>query len=143
MKKLANIGALLKKCHRIYSNDLMLQLKIRGFKDLRSSFLDVLLYICERNGPNIRDIALSCGLKKQTMTGHLNELEKRGYILRQTNQDDKREQHVFLTELGLRFKTNLQESIGDLEKKYIEVMGDMELDRAHSALKYFYDVIKN
>lgn len=142
MRKLANIGNLLKRCLRIYNNDLILQLKIRGFKDLRSSFLDVLFFICERNGPNIKDIAKSCGLKKQTMTGHLNELEKRGYIRRQVNPQDKREQHVFLTEFGQRFKVNLQDCISELEGKYIEVMGEVELDRTYGALRNFYEVIK-
>ncbi len=142
MKKLANIGGLLKKCHRIYTSDLLLQLKIRGFKDLRSSFLDVLIYICEKNGTNIKDIAKACNLKKQTMTGHVNELEKRGYIQRQVNPSDKREQHVFLTEQGQRFKLNLQESISDLEKKYIEVIGEVELDRIYGALRNFHEVIK-
>jgi DNA-binding MarR family transcriptional regulator len=142
MKKVSNIGSLLKKIYRNYSVELLSLLQVRGFTDLRPSFLEVLLFICEHSGPTIKEIGLGCGLKKQTMTSHLNELEKRGYIERKLNQEDKREQNIFLTEYGLKFKLNLFESINEIEKKYTDLIGDLELNRIEMTLKNFHSKLQ-
>lgn len=141
MKKVSSIGTLLKKIYRLYSGELLLLLEQRGFTDLRPSFLEVLLYICEHEGPSIKAIGLGCGLKKQTMTSHLNELERRGYIKRKVNEQDKREQNIFLTEYGERFKLNLFESLNDIEKSYVEKVGEVEMDRLNLILKNFFGQI--
>jgi len=138
MKKVSSIGSLVKKIYRAYSSELLVQLQDKGFTDLRPSFLEVLLFICEHDGPSIKDIGNGCGLKKQTMTSHLNELEKRGYITRKNNPSDKREQNIFLTEYGLKFKLNLFEAIADIEQKYTDLIGDVELNRVELILKNFH-----
>ncbi len=142
MKKVSSIGSLVKKIYRTYSVELLSLLQVRGFTDLRPSFLEVLLFICEHNGPSIKEIGSGCGLKKQTMTSHLNELEKRGYIERKLNLEDKREQNIFLTEYGLKFKLNLFESINEIEKKYTDLIGDLELNRIEMTLKNFYSKLQ-
>ena len=141
MRKVSVIGGLLKKIYRIYSTSVLKSLQERGFTDLRPSFLEVLLYICENDGPSIKSIGVSCGLKKQTMTSHLNELEKRGYIFRQNNIEDKREQNIFLTEFGEKFKLNLFECIHETEKDYTSLVGDVELERIEHVLSNFHQKI--
>ncbi len=138
MKKVSSIGSLVKKIYRTYSAELLTLLQVRGFTDLRPSFLEVLLFICEHEGATIKEIGSGCGLKKQTMTSHLNELEKRGYIERRMNANDKREQNIFLTEYGLKFKLNLFECINEIEKKYTNLIGDLELNRVELILKNFH-----
>jgi len=105
--------------------------------------LEVLLYICEYEGPSIKLIGEACGLKKQTMTSHLNELEKRGYIFRKANVRDKREQNIYLTEYGEKFRFNLFESINEIEKTYSEAVGEVELDRVEHVLKNFQGKLSN
>lgn len=141
MKRVGHIGKLLKKIYRLYSSDLLLLLQDKGFVDLRPSFLEILLFLCDYSGPSIKEVGKSCGLKKQTMTSHLNELEKRGYIKRKQNPDDKREQNVFLTEYGEKFKLSLMESINKIEQDYVKYVGDLELDRVEMHLKNFHDRI--
>ncbi len=143
MQKVASIGSLLKKVYRLYSGALLDDLKKRGFSDLRPSFLEILLYICENNGPLIRDIGKACGLKKQTMTGHLNELELRGYISRRPSLKDKRGQEVFLTEYGEKFRLNLYESMEELEKRYLNLLGSLEIERLELALEVFHSRISS
>jgi DNA-binding MarR family transcriptional regulator len=135
MKRISNIGSLLKKIYRMYSLELLSSLIERGFTDLRPSFLEILMFLCENDGPSIKEIGSSCGLKKQTMTSHLNELEKRGYIIRKSSLSDKREQKVFLTEYGEKFKFNLVEVIDDLENNYTGKIGEVELDRVQLMLE--------
>ncbi len=138
MNKISLIGSLLKRIYRNYSSELLDSLQQRGFTDLRPSFLEVLLYVCENEGPSIKEVGHACGLKKQTMTSHLNELEKRGYVERRSNQRDKREQNIFLTEYGEKFKLNLFECIDSIEKNYTDVLGEVELDRVQHLLKNFH-----
>jgi DNA-binding MarR family transcriptional regulator len=80
-------------------------------------------------------IGLACGLKKQTMTSHLNELERRGYILRQNSDLDKREQLVKLTEYGAKFKVSMLEVINQIEGEYSKKLGEVELDRVELMLE--------
>ncbi len=141
MNKISLIGSLLKRIYRNYSSELLDSLQQRGFTDLRPSFLEVLLYVCEHEGPSIKEVGRACGLKKQTMTSHLNELEKRGYIERRVNPRDKREQNIFLTEYGEKFKLNLFECIDSIEKNYTDVIGEVELDRVQHLLKNFHGKI--
>ncbi len=138
MRKISIIGSLLKKIYRAYSTQLLNLLEARGFTDLRPSFLDILLFICDNEGPSIKEIGHSCALKKQTMTSHLNELEKRGYIKRVVGERDKREQNIFLTTYGEKFKLSLFECVDIVENEYINVLGEVELERTEHLLQNFY-----
>jgi DNA-binding MarR family transcriptional regulator len=141
MKKISSIGSLLKKSYRIYSNELLNELQSKGFIDLRPSFLEILMYICEHVGPSIKEIGSSCGLKKQTMTSHLNELEKRGYVLRKTGDKDRRELKVYLTDYGEKFKIALLEVSNNLESEYLDIVGAVEIDRIIHTLENFHSKI--
>lgn len=142
MKKISQIGSHLKKIYRLYSAELLTRLQDRGFIDLRPSFLEILMYLCDHDSPSIKEIGVACGLKKQTMTSHLNELESRGYILRKTGAEDRREQKVFLTDYGHKFKLTLMEVVADLEVKYTEMIGAVEMDRVVHILENFYSKIQ-
>ncbi|MEK6624849.1 MAG: MarR family transcriptional regulator [Bdellovibrionota bacterium] len=142
MKKVASIGGLLKKIYRVYSQKLLMLLEAKGFTDLRPSFLEVLKFTSENDGPSIRTIGDALGLKKQTMTSHLNELEKRGYIVRKQNEVDRRAQNVFLTEYGEKFKFALGQCTEVVEKHYVDTVGLVELERIEHALQKFYQKIK-
>lgn len=141
MKKISIVGSLLKRIYRIYSSDLLEALQSKGFLDLRPSFLEILMYVCDTEAPSIKEIGFACGLKKQTMTSHLNELEKRGYIIRKTGEKDKRELRVFLTDYGQKFKVNLLEVISDLEANYLRSIGEVELERIMHTLENFHQKI--
>ncbi len=135
MKTISTIGSLLKRIYRHYSNELLRGLQNRGFTDLRPSFLEVLIVICEKEGASIKEIGLECGLKKQTMTSHLNELEKREYITRKINPKDKREQNIHLTQMGEKFKLALMETLEEVEAVYTSKVGAVELERTQFVLK--------
>ena len=134
MRRIAHIGSLLKQIYRLYSVELIRQLQSRGFTDLRASFLEILMYLAEHEAPSIKMIGKACGLKKQTMTSHLNELERRGYVTRQHSEVDKREQLVRLTDYGEKFKVNLLQVVNDVEAHYSRKLGEVELDRVELML---------
>lgn len=135
MKKIAHIGSLVKKIHRQYNAELLETLLDQGFNDLRASFLEILLYISDHESPSIKEIGIACGLKKQTMTSHLNELERRGYIKRESSLADKREQLVLLTDYGKKLRLSIFSIVDEIEKKYLEKIGEVELDRIERMLE--------
>jgi DNA-binding MarR family transcriptional regulator len=135
MRRIAHIGSLVKQIYRLYSVEVVKELEKRGFNDLRPSFLDILIFLAEKDAPSIKLIGKACGLKKQTMTSHLNELEKRGYLKRQASPTDKREQLVHLTDFGVKFKVNLLQAINELESHYSKRIGEVELDRVELMLE--------
>jgi DNA-binding MarR family transcriptional regulator len=143
VKRVSLIGSLMKKIYRVYSQELLSLLQQRGFTDLRPSFLDILLFICETEGASIKEIGTACALKKQTMTSHLNELEKRGYIRREVSLKDKREQNIYLTQYGEKFKLNLFECVDTIESNYMHALGEVELDRTEHLLKNFYTKVSH
>ena len=82
----------------------------------------------------VKDIGAGCGLKKQTMTSHLNELVKRGYLRREKGKTDRREQNIFLTIYGQQFRIALNQSIEELDIHYKHLVGEVELERLLSIL---------
>lgn len=144
MKRISAVGSLLKKIYRFYSGELLKSLEEKGFTDLRPSFLEVLIYICELDHcPSIKEVGAGCGLKKQTMTGHLNELEKRGYLFRKVNPNDRRAQNIHLSEYGEKFKISLLESIQDIEVNFISKIGEVELERTEHILGNIFTKISD
>jgi DNA-binding MarR family transcriptional regulator len=141
MSHLGIVGLFIKKIYRVYSHHLIKLLEQRGYLDMRASFLEILMFLIENEGSPIKAIGVACGLKKQTMTSHLNELEKRGYIERRAGNKDKREQIVYLTEYGQKFKLNFIEVISDLEKHYLSSVSEVELERLKLSLENFYGKI--
>lgn len=143
MKNVSAIGSLLKRIYRIYSNHILTYLQEKGFTDLRPSFLEILIFTCENEGPTIKEVGSACGLKKQTMTSHLNELQKRGYIIRKSSEIDKREQRVYLTEYGEKFKFSLYDVLEQIENNYSRRIGEVEIERILSTLENMHDKLSN
>lgn len=138
MEVIADIGSHLKKIYRDYSAKLLKKLIEKGFTDLRPSFLEILIFMTENQGPTMKEIGLACNLKKQTMTSHMNELVKRGYLLKKRGVEDKREQLIYFTALGEKFRMNLVESINEVQSSYFEEFGEIELLKIQSTLNSFY-----
>lgn len=142
MNLVSQIGSLTKKIYRIYSSQLLIHLEQKGFSDLRPSFLEILIYMCENETNSIKAIGTATALKKQTMTSHLNELEKRGYITRETNPEDKREQRVLLTAYGEKFKMAILEIMDLVEKDYLSQVGSVEMEKTIKILENFHKKTK-
>jgi DNA-binding MarR family transcriptional regulator len=138
MNLISEIGSLTKKINRFYSQQLIQELEKRGFSDLRPSFLEILIFLCEADSNSIKEIGEATNLKKQTMTSHLNELEERGYITRTTNDDDRREQRVKLSHEGEKFKIVMIEVMEVVQKRYLQNIGQIEMEKIIKNLESFH-----
>lgn len=68
----------------------------------------------EQNGQPFKDLAVSNGCTRPTMTGIVDTLERKGLVTRQPNPDDRRSLLVTLTEKG----KSLEDSTPDLDRIY-------------------------
>lgn len=97
----------------------------------------VLLNIDIENGTPATKIGPSIGMEPRSLTRMIKSLEERGWIRRETNENDKRFVHVFLTETGkekreiarqgvISFNQGIREQI-PLDKLvvFFEVMSDL------------------
>lgn len=139
MSELIGIGNTLKKIYRAYSLDVLKELNSLGYESLTYSYLEVISFICENEGVSLKVIGKSLGLKKQTMTNHISELEKRGIIFRKQCQNDRRSQLIFLTETGESLKINLYKTIAKIEQDYAHIIGGIELERLKGSLDIFHE----
>lgn len=97
----------------------------------------VLLNIDIENGTPATKIGPSIGMEPRSLTRMIKSLEERGWIRRETSENDKRFVHVFLTDIGkekreiarqgvLSFNQSIREQI-PLEKLvvFFEVMSEL------------------
>ncbi len=86
-------------------------------------------YLQKDTGVSPRDIALSCRIPKQTLTGILRELDQRGEITFATNPNDARGKLVYLTEKGCQRRAELLGSLHGAEQRALAAMGEEQAQR--------------
>ncbi|MGM0640957.1 MAG: MarR family winged helix-turn-helix transcriptional regulator [Thermotogota bacterium] len=72
------------------------------------------------NGMSQEEITQALEIDKATTTRALRKLEKNEYIIRKSDEKDKRKKRVFLTEKGEQIKDELKKTAEIWEKKLLE-----------------------
>ncbi|RXK86801.1 MarR family winged helix-turn-helix transcriptional regulator [Filimonas effusa] len=72
--------------------------------DLTYEMLQVLILLWRRDGVNQQEIAGFLHKDKTSVTYLIDNLSKRGLVLRSENPDDRRNKHITVTPEGLRLK---------------------------------------
>jgi DNA-binding MarR family transcriptional regulator len=87
--------------------------------NLTSAQMDILFFLKNNEEKEIhqRQIEQWLGLKNPTVTGTLNRLEEKGFIVRRTNASDKRYRVIQLTEEGRRTMENIGEAMWQFDEK--------------------------
>ena len=87
MNKVSTIGKHLKNLYRLYSQDLLKKLEEVGYLDLRPSFIDILIFICE----NVFNIYLDAddyyeAVQEELEDGWICLLRAREHVLRELRE---------------------------------------------------------
>lgn len=92
--------------------------------DLTSSQMDVLFFLKQHEGKEInqREIEKGLRLKNPTVTGILNRLEEKGFILRKTNPTDKRYRVIEVTEKSNRMLEEIGEELWEQDERICNCM---------------------
>lgn len=97
MQERLPVGFLFKQINTVYEKDINNQLKGIGITSSQCEVLDYLFH-CDKEEVNQRDIEKALNLKNPTVTGLLQRLDEKGYVLIVPNTKDKRKKNVYLTE---------------------------------------------
>lgn len=108
MTELKELVALLSKAERGYTKLLNRAFQQAGY-DLSREQYELLQVLWQEDNVNQQTISKRLEKDKYNVTKLLNTLQKRGYVLRKMNHDDKRNNRVVLTDLGREAQKKLEQ----------------------------------
>lgn len=103
-------------------------------KDLQSSHYAFILAICRESGRSQEDLAQELCVNKSTVARNLNYLEDKGYIIRQSLPNDKRQFSVFPTEKALTVLPKIKAASAEWMTLLSEGIPEDQLDIFDSVL---------
>lgn len=87
----------------------------------------VIDHLCDHpDGVEISALSDGLFILRQTITGILDNLEKRGWIFRQSDLSDRRKKKVVLTELGKEVCFRIREEITEIERRAFQWLSPEE-----------------
>lgn len=117
-----NTGRLLLRAYRTVSECGTAELRRRGHGEITISHAIVLPYI-DLAGTRLSVLAERVGVTKQSMTQLVQELERHGYLARQTDPNDKRVQVMTITEWGWQLLHDLRQMKQLMEDSIDRLLG--------------------
>lgn len=86
-------------------------------------------YLGENGSRDIfqRDLETEFQIRRSTVTGILQGMERRGLIIRQPVRHDARLKKVVLTPAGLEIQEKVQQSLWEIEERALKGVGEEEL----------------
>lgn len=109
----------------------------KGFSGLKSSFSQVLSLIIP-DGGRIQHIASVVGVSKQAIAATATELEQLGYIVRDSDPDDRRQVILRLSPLGERLLSAASAAVQLLENSFLQALGTASYAELEKTLATLY-----
>lgn len=127
------IERLLHKVTRAFDAELTARLRARGYTDIRRSHGAVFANI-DDGGTRPSELAQRAGMTHPSMTELIAELEAKGYVTRQPDEEDGRSRVVVLTRRGSRHRREARRIIAEMEREYGKRLGRPQMDCLRQAL---------
>jgi DNA-binding MarR family transcriptional regulator len=108
-------------------------------EELTSRQIIVLLFIYENNCAKITDIADNFMVSLPTITGIVDRLVKKGYLMRERDERDRRLVYVFLNNKGKKFVMRFKATI---KKRWYKVLSYLNRKEQEFYLKILKKLIK-
>src|SRR4051794_36826355 len=90
------------------------RLHAQGFADFDSSYLTVVQYPGP-HGLRPAELADRLGITKQALNHLLGQLERRGYLTRESDPDDGRSKRILLTQRGVEACLVIRDAVTEME----------------------------
>jgi DNA-binding MarR family transcriptional regulator len=116
------IGALLRVPLETVRDRMLAGLHERGFTDLVAAHLDVFQYPGPENQRPLQ-LAAQTRMSKQALNYLLGQLQQRGYLTRETDDDDQRSKRVRLTPKGHATIKAIREIVQEVEDEWEAQLG--------------------
>ncbi|HBH24560.1 MAG TPA: hypothetical protein DDY13_14205 [Cytophagales bacterium] len=128
------IGYLIKQAGRIASYHLDSKFEQAGF-NITSEQWGIIRLLWKENGQTQQSLAFKLKKNKASITSLVDNLEKKGYVVRTSNELDKRSKIVFLTDEGKEIWSQLNDIVDTSIRKATDGVTDDELKICTEVIK--------
>ena len=130
--------------HDISINDIQILNKHKEKDKISMNSRMYLEIIAGRNGEyTASSLADTLHLSRPSITQKLNELEKKGFIYKKQDENDKRIHYLFIVKKDSPLVKEFEKSDLDVEEKMIEKFGTKEIDKFYDILEFMGNYYKN
>jgi DNA-binding MarR family transcriptional regulator len=134
------IGALMRLPWEAVLQRLLRALHENGFDDIEGPQLGVLLWPGP-DGMRPSDLAARMRVSKQALNYLLRDLERRGYLERRPDPDDRRSRRIRLTERGRALIPVIRGAVAETEREWAAALGDDRFGQLRELLVELNDVV--
>lgn len=103
--------------------------------NLNHTQIQILMYLFNNDNVCQKDLEKTTNLKKASITGSLDSLEKKGIIKRVKSGNDKRRNQIVLTEKTIKAKSKIDNKLSEVEKKTIKNLSKDDIDTLLNIIK--------
>jgi DNA-binding MarR family transcriptional regulator len=131
-------GALLRAPWEAVRRRMLERLHEHGFDGLDTAHLNVFLYPGPQ-GTRPSELAARLGVSKQALNYLLGDLERSGYLERQTDPRDARSKLIALTPRGVLVAQTMRDAVSEIEQDWQEQLGPKRFAQLHQLLRELGD----
>ena len=129
-----NLPRLLREFSRDYERKIYERLVERGYPDIRPSHSQVFANL-GMGAVRVTELAERARVTQQAMGKMLKELERLGYITRDTDDADRRARVIRMTQKGINMSAVSLEIVAQLYAEYAEKIGARRLEELEERLR--------
>ena len=135
------MALLLRVIYQHHSQAIESALRAAGFDDIAPSAGNVFPFM-RPEGITVSALAELAGVRKQTMSQAVEQLERGGYVERRDDPADRRSRLVFLTERGSTVTPVTHEAAAAVERHWAELIGADTLESIRDELSMLLHKIR-
>jgi len=108
--------------------------------ELTPSELNTLANLADGRPRNVRELSRDTGTRATTLTGVLDRLERRGYLMRELAAADRRSFLVTLTDQGRAIAAQVRHAVADLERSALAELSTRQVAGYHAVITALQEV---
>lgn len=128
------IGALLRFPWEAVQEHMLERLHANGFTDFDASYLIVVQYPGPQ-GERPSDLAARLRMSKQALNHLLGQLERRGYLERVPDPDDRRSKRIAVTPRGAEAGKTIRAAVAEMEAAWKRQLGPKRFNQLRDLLR--------
>ena len=133
MESIKPLGYMLDRSLRVFRNQMICEFKENGIDLTIEQF--VILHLLNSNCDLIqRDLACQLQKDKSIMVRQINCLLEHQFVVRSTNNEDKRKKNLILTNKGSEILNKMKGIAGTVSKKLLSNVSEKDLKTFHTVL---------
>lgn len=101
---------------------------------LTGSEINVLANLADGRARSVRELASETGTRATTLTGVLDRLERRGYLVRELDPADRRSFRITLTKSGATVAGRVSDAVRAIEDKALAGVSSRQLAGFHAVI---------